>query len=129
MKKFIQAASFLALALVFGSVAANAQSATKIDANVPFDFVIGNQYLKAGQYVIRIAGTPSGAKHVELRDKEGNIVYNALAVTNGDRGEGRSELVFDRTDGRTVLTKILTEDVGYSVPAADISKLVASIKR
>lgn len=125
MKKFIQAASFLALAFIFGGITANAQSATKIDAVVPFDFVIGNQYLAAGEYVIRIAATPSGAKLVEVKDKSGEIVYNALAIINGDRGDGRSELVFDRTDGRAIMTKILTEDVGYSLPVADVSKLVA----
>lgn len=125
MKKFIQAISFLGLALVFGGISANAQSATKIDANVPFDFVIGNQYLTAGEYVIRIAGTSSGAKLVEVRAKDGEIVYSVLAVTNGDRGDRRSELVFDRTDGRVILTKILTEDAGYSVPTANVSKLIA----
>lgn len=127
MKKFIQAVSFLALAFIFGGISANAQAATKIDANVPFDFVIGDQFLSAGEYVIRIAATPSGAKLVEVKTKGGEIVYNALAVTNGDRGDHRSELVFDRTDGRTILTKILTEDSGYSVPVANISKMVAVV--
>ena len=125
MKKIIQTISFIALAFIFGGITANAQQATRIDAKVPFDFIIGNQYLSAGEYVIRVSGLPSGAKHLEVRSSKGEVVYNALAVTNGDTGRGRSELVFERTDGRVVLTKILTDATGYSVPMVDLSGLTA----
>lgn len=126
MKKFIQTISFVALAFVFGAITVNAQQATKIEANVPFDFIVGDQYLSAGEYVIRVSGMPSGAKHVEIRSKDGETVYTALAIANGDTGRGRSELVFERTESRVVLVKILTEATGYSVPTVDLSKLTAS---
>jgi hypothetical protein len=126
MKKFIQTISFIALAFVFGGITANAQQATKIEANVPFDFIVGDQYLTAGEYVIRVSGMPSGAKHVEIRSKDGKTLYAALAIANGDTSRGRSELVFERTEGRVVLRKILTESTGYSVPTVDLSKLTAS---
>lgn len=126
MKKFIQTISFIALAFVFGGIAANAQQATKIEAKVPFDFILGDRYLSAGEYVIRVAGVPSGAKHVEVRSRDGEILVNTLVAANGDTGRGRAELVFERTDGRVVLTKILTEANGYSVPTVDLSKLTAS---
>jgi len=126
MKKIIQTISFIALAFVFGGITANAQQATRIDANVPFDFIIGNQYLSAGEYVIRVTSPSGGAKQVEVRAKDGEILFTALAVANGDTGRGRSELVFERTDGRAVLTKILTDAAGYSVPMVDLSKLIAS---
>ncbi len=125
MKKIIQTISFIALAFVFGGITANAQQATRIEAKVPFDFIIGNQYLSAGEYVIRLTGTPSGANHVEVRSAKGEILYNALAVPNGDSGRGHSELVFERTDDRVVLTKILTDAAGYSVPMVDLSRLTA----
>ena len=127
MKKFIQTISFIALAFVFGGITANAQQATKIDANVPFDFIVGDRYLSAGEYIIRVTGSPSGAKQIEVRSKDGEILFTALGVTNGDTGRGRSELVFERTDGRVVLTKILTEGAGYSVPTVDLSKLTAAV--
>jgi hypothetical protein len=47
-------------------------------------------------------------------------------MPNGDTGRGRSELVFDKSNERTVLKKILTGDAGYSVPTVDISRLTAS---
>lgn len=126
MKKIIQTVSFLALALVFGGGTANAQNATKLDANVSFDFVVGDKYLSAGEYIIRISPSPGGVKSIEVRTKSGEILFLGLALPNGDNGRGRSELVFDRTDGRAVLTKIITEDAGYAVPTVNLSKLSAS---
>ena len=126
MKKIIQTISFLALALVFGGISANAQQTTKIDANVSFDFIVGDQYLTAGEYVIRVAPSPGGVKTIEVRSKKGDVLYTGLVMPNGDTGRGRSELVFDKSNERTVLKKILTGDAGYSVPTVDISKLTAS---
>jgi hypothetical protein len=126
MKKFIQSISFLALALVFGGISANAQQTTKIDANVSFDFIVGDQYLTAGEYVIRVSPSPGGVKTIEVRSKKGDVLYTGLVMPNGDTGRGRSELVFDKSNERTVLKKILTGDAGYSVPTVDISKLTAS---
>ena len=126
MKKFIQTISFLALALVFGGISANAQQTTKIDANVSFDFIVGDQYLTAGEYVIRVSPSPGGVKTIEVRSKKGDVLYTGLVIPNGDTGRGRSELVFDKSNERTVLKKILTGDAGYSVPTVDISKLTAS---
>ena len=126
MKKIIQTVSFLALAFIFGGISANAQQTTRINANVSFDFIVGDQYLSAGEYVIRVSPSPGGVKNIEVRSKTGDILYLGLATPNGDTGRNRSELVFDRTDGRAVLTKILTEEAGYSVPTVNLSKLTAS---
>ena len=126
MKKFIQTISFLALALVFGGISANAQQTTKIDANVSFDFIVGDQYLTAGEYVIRVSPSPGGVKTIEVRSKKGDVLYTGLVMPNGDTGRGRSELVFDKSNERTVLKKILTGDAGYSVPTVDIARLTAS---
>jgi hypothetical protein len=126
MKKFIQTISFLALALVFGGISANAQQTTKIDANVSFDFIVGDQYLTAGEYVIRVSPSPGGVKTIEVRSKKGDVLYTGLVMPNGDTGRGRSELVFDKSNERTVLKKILTGDAGYSVPTVDFSRLTAS---
>ena len=43
MKKIIQLVSFLGLALIFGGITANAQAVTKVDAKIPFDFVVGDR--------------------------------------------------------------------------------------
>ena len=125
MRKVIQFISFLGLVLVFGGVSANAQRVTNVDANVPFDFVIGDRSLPAGEYVLRIVSTPGGAQRLEVSNQDREVVYKALMMTNGDRNKFRSELVFDRSSGQAVLAKILTEDVGYSLPQPRSEKLIA----
>ena len=41
MKKFIYTVSLLAIALTIGGNAALAQSTTRLDAQIPFDFAVG----------------------------------------------------------------------------------------
>ena len=127
MKKIIQTVSFLALALVFGGISADAQQTTKIDAKVSFDFIVGDRYLSAGEYIIRVSPGPGGVKYIDVRSTDGEIVFLGLVLSIGDTGHDRAELVFDKSSGRAVLTKILTERAGYSVPTVDISKLAASV--
>ena len=129
MKRFIQIASFFALAFVFGGVQANAQSSTRIDANVPFDFVVVGKTLPAGEYVIRLNAAASGVRKIEVSTKDGEVVHTALVSANGDPVRGRAELLFDRSGGRTVLAKILTGNAGYTVPAAGEARLTASVRR
>lgn len=127
MKKIIQAVFLFVLALIFGGLEGNAQNVTKIEANVPFEFVAGDRYLAAGAYFIRVLNLPAGAKQIEFRRASGESIGIMLAVGNGDSGKGRSELVFDRSSGTAILTKILTKDTGYSIPTVDISKLSGSV--
>lgn len=126
MKKIIQLVSFLGLALIFGGVTANAQAVTKVDAKIPFDFVVGDRSLPAGDYVVRITDTSSGSQVLEIRDSNREILFTALMQENGDRTKQRAELIFDRTSGNAVLAKIVTTDAGYSVSKAESANRIAS---
>ncbi|HEX6280113.1 MAG TPA: hypothetical protein VFZ49_08900 [Pyrinomonadaceae bacterium] len=130
MKKIIQTVSFLGLALIFGGVTANAQGpTTKVDANVPFDFTVGEKSFSAGKYTLRISRAAVGVSILELRDGADEIVQTVLLSTNGERRRESSELIFDRVEGTVVLAKIVTADAGYSVPHASGAKLVAAARR
>jgi hypothetical protein len=126
MKKIIQLVSFLGLALIFSGVEANAQSVTNVDAKIPFDFVIGDKALAAGDYTLRISSTPSGARRLEVRDSERETVYSGLIQTNGNRNSQRAELKFNRAKGNSVLSKIIMGDAGYTVPTEHSGKLIAA---
>lgn len=114
MKKIIQLVSFLGLALIFAAIEADAQKVVKVEANIPFDFVVGNKSLPAGEYVLRIIDVNSGAVRIDVRDAEKETVYSGLLLTNGNRNSAKSELVFDRTEEGSVLAKIVTKSNGYS---------------
>jgi hypothetical protein len=126
MKKIIQLVSFLGLALIFGGVSSNAQSVTKVDAKIPFDFVVGDRSLPAGDYVLRITDTSSGSQVLEIRDPNRQVLFTALMQENGDRAKHKVELVFDRTSGSATLAKIIMSDAGYNVAKAEPTNRIAS---
>lgn len=126
MKKIIQIVSFLSLALIFGGVSADAQtSVTRVDANIPFDFSIGDKSFEAGKYVLRIVGTSTETKSIELRDQAGKTLQTVFAMSNGNVAKV-PELVFDKVGGQRALTKISIENAGYTVAVSSEVKQIAA---
>ena len=130
MKKFIRAVSFLGLALIFGNTATNAQSnVTRVDADIPFDFVVGDEQISAGKYVMRISSSSAGAKIVTIVNADRELVATVLVSHNGDRSKTSAELVFDRSAGVPVLAKIITDNGGYSMPTSAETTQLTSLKK
>jgi hypothetical protein len=116
MKKVIQIVSFLALVFVMAGVEAHAQSITKIDAVIPYDFQVGDEQFEAGRYVLRVKRLTNGAGNlVELRDGRHRVVWESFALENGETGSGKTNLVFDRSGSIAKLTAVRTGDRGYSI--------------
>lgn len=130
MRKIIQATAFLAFALMFANVETNAQAFGKrFEANVSFDFVIGDEVFPAGKYYLRVAGDPNGPAFLEVRDAERDIVFQGIMMTNGQRLTNAAQLRFERLNGRPALAFILSDSSGYSVPVRSNSKLIAQRER
>ena len=130
MKNIIRLVSFLSFALLLGGVTANAQSSTtKVDADIPFDFVVGDRSMPAGKYVLRISPNSTTVKVLEVRDKDNEIVYSGLITTSGDRNSSRTELKFDRIAGQAVLAGIVTAQNGYEVGTSESVKLIAGKRK
>ena len=121
MKKFIQIASFLAIVFVMAGSDVYAQYATKIDADIPFDFAIGDQTFEAGKYIMRLRKNPTGVETVELRDANNRVVYEAFAMQNGDTGNGKAQLIFDRDGTIAKLSKVQTGLKGFNMPEGDVA--------
>jgi len=121
MKKFIQITSFLAIVFVMAGSDVYAQYATKIDADIPFDFAIGDQTFEAGKYIMRLRKNPTGVETVELRDANNRVVYEAFALQNGDTGNGKAQLIFDRDGTIAKLSKVQTGLKGFNMPEGDVA--------
>ena len=119
MKKIIQIVSFLAVVFVMAGSDVYAQGTTKLDAEIPFDFSIGDQTFEAGKYVMRLRRNQSGADSVELRDSSNRVVYEAFAIQNGDNGNGKAQLIFDRDGSVAKLSKVQTGFKGFTMPDGD----------
>lgn len=115
MKKIIQIVSFLALVFVIAGADVYAQRTTKIDADIPYDFEIGGQLFDAGKYVLRIRRSNVGASVAELRDSNYRVVYEGFVLDSGDTGNGKANLVFDRSGSVARLSQIRTGDRGFSI--------------
>src|SRR5690349_15548674 len=115
MKKIIQIVSFLSLVFVIAGGDVHAQRTTKIDASIPYDFEIGNQQFDAGKYVLRVRQAASGASIAELRDSKYRVVYEGFLLDSGNTGNGKANLVFDRSGSVARLMQIRTGDKGFSI--------------
>jgi len=108
--------ALLGLGLLLAVSAARAQQAG-VKANIPFEFVVGNQVLPAGEYLM----VPEGSTHqvVRIRSDEGKSL--ALSLTNtctAARPSNTTKLVFHIMGGRYFLSQIWTQgyDQGRQLP-------------
>jgi hypothetical protein len=100
--------ALLGLGLLLAVSAAEAQE-PKVQANIPFDFVVGNQVLPAGEYVV----SPAGEMAVSIRSTAGDDTI--LTVVRGCAAafpSEKSRLVFHSVGGRYFLSQVWAS--GYS---------------
>jgi hypothetical protein len=128
MKKIIQFASFLAIAFVLSAANIYAQGVTRIDANIPFDFVVGDKMFEAGKYVLRIHRQASGARTVDLYDTKGHVLHSAFALESGETARGEANLGFSKIAGINALTAIRLDSKGYKVPTEKSNIQLASAR-
>lgn len=77
LKGFTMLMLIVALALATAAVSANAQSRNEVMANIPFEFVVGDKTLPAGEYNVRaitrdalmIQGTENGKSAIRLSNE------------------------------------------------------------
>jgi hypothetical protein len=96
-------ASLLVNLAVLGSTAQAQNTAHIVKANIPFDFVVGNQSFPAGHYSVAL----SGAGLLELRDSDGRVVANALTQSVQALNQAaQPKLRFEDEAGLHVLTQV-----------------------
>jgi len=98
---------FLGLGLLLAVSAAQAQE-TRVKASIPFDFVVGNQILPAGEYMVSSLGSTNEALVIRSDDSKTAI----LSLTNScssSKPSDTSKLVFHRLAGRYFLSQVWAE--------------------
>jgi hypothetical protein len=121
----MQKLGVIVLMAVLGAIAAVAPAyadSDKIAVNIPFDFVVGNAALKAGEY--KIEKLQSGV--LELRS-EGQPARFALIVEGSPsvNHQGDAYVVFNRYGNQTFLSKVaLSADGSYDLLRSNREKLL-----
>src|SRR5437879_8250789 len=83
--------AFLGLTLALSAVPGHAQDGAKVKATIPFNFVVGNKELKAGDYVIESLLANNA---LQFRSEDGDVQQIAFTVpieTNRTGNHERSE--------------------------------------
>jgi len=125
MKKLIQITAILSLLVIFSAVSAQAQSVNRYEADIPFDFNIGQKSYPAGSYVVKTAKLSDSYVSLTLQDKEGNKLQTILVAASGNVSGKQPELVFNRYENRRFLTQLLTQDARISIVMSKDEKRVA----
>jgi len=94
----------LSFGLLFATAAANAQGVT-VRANIPFDFVVGNQALPAGEYELRPGAASYAILIVQSSDGKRTTSSITGACGGGNLAEN-TELVFHHVGKQYFLSQI-----------------------
>jgi len=127
MKKHIFSSCFTSiLALFLAMASVQAQSAVRYQAEIPFDFVIGNETYEAGDYSVSLKDSTDLATVLSVRNGENRLLQiNAVSKTGRTSGNGHTKLVFERYGGNYVLKRIEAPDFGFNAPKSKIGKRLA----
>ncbi len=78
----------------------------RLSAVVPFEFIVGNKTLPAGEYVLRSATAPQSLQ-IRSDALQAGIVAMAASTTRGNAARnGEVRLVFNRYDNHYVLAQV-----------------------
>ena len=130
MRKLILGSFALISLSLFITSAVSAQvTGTRVEANIPFDFTVGDENFAAGSYRLLFTKGNGSVYHVSLMTDKGRPIMKTMAVQNGSTLRNKSELVFAVTDGGYFLEKLRTPDAGYLFSWSAKDKKVAQVKR
>ena len=102
--KAFRAIQMLSLMVVLGVTSLHAQTSGKIVANIPFDFMVGEAALPAGQYTVRQGSSPAV---VFIQNRKTFEAAMVLSIAVEDRGNlGLAELVFQRDGSQHFLSQV-----------------------
>ena len=96
----------LGLMLVLSAIPGRADDTKKIEITIPFDFLVGNKQLKAGDYVVQLWG-PAGDGALLFRSEDGSARQIVFAVPVETNKTGNHErLVFHRYGGERFVAQV-----------------------
>jgi hypothetical protein len=128
MRTIIRSFLVLSLTLVFGASISYAQAGTRIEADIPFDFTIGDKTFAAGKYDLSLFRLYGSVHSVRLRDAEGRLILNTVAIQNGSTVRNKSDMVFSIVEDQHLLDKIRTPDSGFVFNKSTRDKRVAKAR-
>ena len=106
MKKRALSWALALIVLVLGAPHASARGHGAVEANIPFQFVVGDRVLESGDYIVDMAGT-TGPSVLRLREKNGGerVMLDTDQLPAKDDPEAVT-LVFDKIGDNLYLMEV-----------------------
>ena len=104
IKSLTMLAIVAALSLATAAISADAQVSTKQSANIPFEFVVGNNEMAAGQ--CHIERLPTGGLAIRIRDAKGNSTTRLTSPIVRTTAPDKGKLVFHRYGNSYFLAEV-----------------------
>jgi hypothetical protein len=107
-KQSLRIVASLALFVLAACVGANAQTATRMKASVPFDFQVGQQKFAAGDYYVERINRQTTQEALRISNADGTQSALVRTSPHYDVGgsEGQSSLVFYRYGDMSFLRQV-----------------------
>jgi len=102
--------AWLGLGLLLAVSVTQAQEAG-VKANIPFDFIVGNRVLPAGEYIVKPVGDTQQAIWICSGDYKTAIASNSFACEQS-RPSSETKMVFRAVGGQYFLSQVWAQ--GYS---------------
>jgi len=118
----------LATGLLAASANASAQSGSRMQATIPFDFSANKMPLAAGTYIVE----RTSDRLLSLRNTNtGKAQFIMVRPDSGQSNKGTSRLTFHREAGQTYLTQVWVEGknlhselISHPKPQRELAKLL-----
>jgi hypothetical protein len=94
---------FLGLSLVLSALPGHALDSDRINVTIPFDFVVGDKQLKAGDYVVE---SLLDGRALELRSKGADVQQIAFTVPMTNQTGNHERLLFHHDGGQYFLSQV-----------------------
>jgi hypothetical protein len=126
MKKQILNAVFTLNVIAALSIAGFAGLDRSVEANIPFDFMVGGEKLSAGKYTVE-TGVAQGALMVRNWKTKRGAFY--ITQTFEVRAGSKPQLIFHRHGNQYFLAKVITYSSGIELPKFKAEREAAKAKR
>ena len=105
---------FLGLSLVLSALPGHAQESDRVNVTIPFDFVVGDNQLKAGDYVVE---SLLGGRALKFRSKGGDVQQIAFTVSITNQTGNHERLLFHHDEDQYFLSQVWIrgDEDGYEV--------------
>jgi hypothetical protein len=129
MRNIINAFLTISFIAVLGAASYAQTIGLRVEANIPFDFTVGESTFAGGSYELLLTRNHNSVYSASLLDSEGKVVLKTTAIRTGATSRENSNMEFAVSGGGHFLEKLRTPDMGFQFAVAKSNRLIAKTQK